>query len=98
MNYLFLHMCSGYRRTNEKVITGKGIALFTHTNTATDYSDVYPRAEFLFCFLFYLVVMIIIIVLLCFIIKIINNPLTAGKINLYIFRILSNKIMNILYF
>lgn len=55
VNYLFLHMCSGYRRTNEKVITGKGIALFTHTNTATDYSDVYPLAEFFILFYFYFI-------------------------------------------
>lgn len=36
VNYLFLHKYSAYRRTNEKVITRKGNALFTHINTATD--------------------------------------------------------------
>lgn len=36
VNYLFLHKCTDYRRTKEKVITRKGNALFTHTNTATD--------------------------------------------------------------
>lgn len=36
VNYLFLHKCTDYWRTKEKVITIKGNTLFTHTNTATD--------------------------------------------------------------
>lgn len=48
VNYLFLHKCTDYGRTKEKVITRKGNALFTHTNTATDDSD--PLGERVFYF------------------------------------------------
>lgn len=52
VNYLFLHKCTDYRRTKEKVITGKGNALFTHTQTQLLIdSDVYPLGERCFYFI-----------------------------------------------
>lgn len=84
-----------------KIITWKGNALFTHSNTATDWQRCfYPLGDF---FLFYSIVVIIIIIVILIIvviiiILIINNPLTAGQ-NIYLgFYKTKKEIVNIFYF
>lgn len=90
-------MCSGYRRTNEKVITGKGIALFTHKHSYWLQWCLSSSGVFYFIlFLFYLVIIIIIIVLSLYCVlsfRLLTILLLQVKKNLYIFRILSNKII-----
>lgn len=67
VNYLFLHKYSAYRRTNEKVITRKGNALFTHKTQLLINSNVLSsRGDFFFFSLSLL--SLLLISLLCFII------------------------------